>query len=408
MKVIKFAPGLIPVLKHQEHDQSSHGSWADSGSPKLTILGKNDGTNEFFNEKTRVVRYQPEGKEPKDYVLFADEDFVVAFVKPTDGTTINGYSAWKKNKGEIGHLDVTGAGSNPWRSSAKDDNKATIVEVVVGKAHQRRGLASAMLRFHRDMFPELDVQHSDAQLPDGKAWADVAKHQEHDQSTHGSWADGSQGGNNLSHKDVYQLQSGMQDTLMRKIYDAEEKYQPNVQRELPKPFAPSRTEYQTNESYDKAYKAYSKAFDEWSRASTKNIKSTTGEKHLDGSKTGVQSYVNDVTSSDWFVERFGSGGVIGTPKVSLGAISVAGKYEIGTKNGVGYSRLSMDKGYSQAEPVILHELAHYATAISANKPYAGHGLEFARNYVYMASKVMGPEYAAGLESSYREGGVPLG
>jgi putative metallohydrolase (TIGR04338 family) len=70
--------------------------------------------------------------------------------------------------------------------------------------------------------------------------------------------------------------------------------------------------------------------------------------------------------------------------------------------------LSMDKGYSQAEPVILHELAHYATAISANKPYAGHGLEFARNYVYMASKVMGPEYAAGLESSYREGGVPLG
>jgi putative metallohydrolase (TIGR04338 family) len=236
----------------------------------------------------------------------------------------------------------------------------------------------------------------------------VAKHEQHDQSTHGSWADGSQGGNNLSHRDVYQLQSGMQDTLMRKIYDAEEKYQPNVQRELPKPFAPSRTEYQTNESYDKAYKAYSKAFDEWSRASTKNIKSTTGEKHLDGSKTGVQSYVNDVTSSDWFVERFGSGGVIGTPKVSLGAISVAGKYEIGTKNGVGYSRLSMDKGYSQAEPVILHELAHYATAISANKPYAGHGLEFARNYVYMASKVMGPEYAAGLESSYREGGVPIG
>ena len=237
----------------------------------------------------------------------------------------------------------------------------------------------------------------------------VAKHEQHDQSTHGSWADGSQGGNNLSHKDVYQLQSGMQDTLMRKIYDAEEKYQPNVQRELPKPFPPNnRAEYATPEEYDKAYKAYSKAFDEWSRASTKNIQSTTGEKHLDGSKAGVQSYVNDVTSSDWFVERFGRGGVIGTPKVSLGAISVAGKYEIGTKGGVGYSRLSMDKGYSQAEPVILHELAHYATAISANKPYAGHGLEFARNYVYMASKVMGPEYAAGLESSYREGGVPLG
>jgi hypothetical protein len=40
MTVIKFAPGLKPVLKHQEHDQSTHGNWADSGSPKLTILGK--------------------------------------------------------------------------------------------------------------------------------------------------------------------------------------------------------------------------------------------------------------------------------------------------------------------------------------------------------------------------------
>jgi len=27
-KVIRFAPGLIPVFKHQEHDQSTHGSWA--------------------------------------------------------------------------------------------------------------------------------------------------------------------------------------------------------------------------------------------------------------------------------------------------------------------------------------------------------------------------------------------
>ena len=106
---------------------------------------------------------------------------------------------------------------------------------------------------------------------------DVTKHQEHDQSTHGSWADGTQGGNRLTHRDVYQLQSGMQDTLMRKIYDAEEKYQPNVQRELPKPFPPNnRAEYATPEEYDKAYKAYSKAFDEWSRESTRNIKSTTG------------------------------------------------------------------------------------------------------------------------------------
>lgn len=35
MKVIKFAPGLIPVLKHQEHDQSSHGNWATFSSDEL-------------------------------------------------------------------------------------------------------------------------------------------------------------------------------------------------------------------------------------------------------------------------------------------------------------------------------------------------------------------------------------
>lgn len=177
-----------PLKKHEEHDQSTHGSWADSGSPKLTIIGKNDGVNEFFNERTRVVRYQPEGKNPTDYVLYIDGlkgDTVYAIKKPTDGTTIDGWSG--RPKGVVGHLDTT-RGANPWRSSAENDNKATIVEVAVGKAHQRRGLASAMLRFHRDLFPELDLQHSDKLLPDGQAWAEVAKHQEHDQSTHGSWA----------------------------------------------------------------------------------------------------------------------------------------------------------------------------------------------------------------------------
>jgi hypothetical protein len=28
--VIRFEAGLRPILKHQEHDQSSHGSWANS------------------------------------------------------------------------------------------------------------------------------------------------------------------------------------------------------------------------------------------------------------------------------------------------------------------------------------------------------------------------------------------
>lgn len=30
-RVIRFAPGLVPVLKHGEHDQSTHGNWANQG-----------------------------------------------------------------------------------------------------------------------------------------------------------------------------------------------------------------------------------------------------------------------------------------------------------------------------------------------------------------------------------------
>jgi ribosomal protein S18 acetylase RimI-like enzyme len=183
------------ISKHQEHDQSSHGNWSDSGSPKLTIMGQNDGANEFFNERTRVVRYQPKGKQPTDYVLYADGlhgTTIYALKKPTDGTTIDGWSG--KPKGVAGFLETTRSQGNPWRQFSYD-GKSTIVEAAVGKAHQRRGLASAMLQFHRDLFPEQDLQHSDVLSGDGKAWADVVKaranvrkHQEHDQSSHGNWA----------------------------------------------------------------------------------------------------------------------------------------------------------------------------------------------------------------------------
>jgi hypothetical protein len=181
-----------PLAKHEDHDQSTHGSWSNSGSPKLTIMGRNDGANEFLNERTRVVRYQPAGKQPTDYVLYIDGakgSTIYVLKKPTDGTTIDG---WGKQIAKliVGKIDVLPPGSTVGRTSAKDDNFATIYEAIVKPAHQRRGLASAMLQFHRDLFPEQNLQHSDVLSGDGKSWADVAKHQEHDQATHGSWAGG--------------------------------------------------------------------------------------------------------------------------------------------------------------------------------------------------------------------------
>jgi hypothetical protein len=47
-KVIRFEPGLIPVLKHGEHDQSTHGNWALSENyPDLLTLGTFDEESEY-------------------------------------------------------------------------------------------------------------------------------------------------------------------------------------------------------------------------------------------------------------------------------------------------------------------------------------------------------------------------
>jgi putative metallohydrolase (TIGR04338 family) len=238
----------------------------------------------------------------------------------------------------------------------------------------------------------------------------VIKHQEHDQSSHGNWATGTpQGGNNLSHREIYNLMAGQPDPKKSAVYKAEEKHSPVVQQKLEKPFPPNgRGEYATREEYDAAYKKYSKAFDEWSRETSRNIQSDSAKATLDGTRAGVQKYIDTVTKADWFVEAFGRGGSVGTPKVALRDSQTAGTYTIGTKNGQPYSAMVINKGFSLNEPTILHEITHYATAISATKGYQPHGTEFAKNHVYIASKVIGAEYASGLEKAYREEGIDLG
>ena len=236
----------------------------------------------------------------------------------------------------------------------------------------------------------------------------VLKHAQHDQKTHGSWATGQAGGNGLTPREIYNLQVGRTDYSVRDIYSAEEKFQSQSQRTLLKPFPPSR-ELQDKESYNKAYKEYSKEFKEWAVETSRNIQSKTGEKNLDGTVKGVQNYVKEIARADWFVEAFGDGGQLGLPKVTLSEASrQAGRYSFGFRNGEPTTSLSINQYLSRAEPTILHEIAHYATTISATKGFDGHGVEFARNYIYIASKVIGTEYAKGLEMAYRREGIDLG
>jgi hypothetical protein len=239
----------------------------------------------------------------------------------------------------------------------------------------------------------------------------VLKHGTHDQKDHGNWARGG-GGNQLGHRAIYNLQNGVSDTLKSAVYSAENNHNGHQKFYNPveKPFPPNnRDEYSTSAEYDKAYKEYSKKFDEWAKGEGKRLESDLGKELLDGTKAGVQRYVNKITDSDWFTEAFGDGGIIGTPKVTLTSSNrVIGQYTVGVKNGIGISGLAIHKYNMQDEVTILHELAHYATAINETNKFASHGVEFARNHLYILDHAISPAYADGLEKAYREAGVPLG
>ena len=47
VKVIRFAPGLRPVIKHEQHDQATHGSWAN-GTSESSLISTD--TQIAFNE----------------------------------------------------------------------------------------------------------------------------------------------------------------------------------------------------------------------------------------------------------------------------------------------------------------------------------------------------------------------
>lgn len=237
----------------------------------------------------------------------------------------------------------------------------------------------------------------------------VIKHQEHDQSTHGNWATGQKGGSGLSHREMFELKK-QPDPLVSKVYAAEEKNHNQIQDiHIEQPSAPNRADFTEYADYDKAYKQYSKDFTKWSRKVTTSIISPIGEKHLDGTPRGVNGYVRDVISQDWFVEAFGKGGAAGSNlDVFVSSANEAGAYQIGFKNEIPVSNLRIGRGYTKAEPTIVHEIAHYATTISATSPHGGHGVEFARNHIFITSKLFGASFADGLAKAYREAGVPLG
>jgi hypothetical protein len=60
--IVKFAPQLKPVLKHETHDQSSHGSWAEGSKGATSILSDDEIRDVIYNSKTVNEMYQKVAK----------------------------------------------------------------------------------------------------------------------------------------------------------------------------------------------------------------------------------------------------------------------------------------------------------------------------------------------------------
>jgi putative metallohydrolase (TIGR04338 family) len=379
MKVIKFAPGLIPVFKHQEHDQSSHGNWAGDGVS-------------FKQDRNSLTMQDKSGQ------TLASVDFVNLGNNRLDVNSIDSFDGGKGYATKVLEklYSLFPEHSIFWGKT-----------IVPESTHLAQKFSDKYGRTQFMPWGEGVI----AGYEWGELYGDttVKKHEQHDQKTHGSWATGQKGGSGLSHREMYELKK-QPDPLVSKVYAAEEKNHNQIQdKSTPAPAAPNRADFTEYSEYDAAYKKYSKDFLAWSKKVTTSLISPMAKKHLDGTPRGVNGYVRDVIRQDWFVEAFGKGGVAGNNlEVRVSSAGEAGAYQIGFKGDLPISILRVSRGYTQAEPTIIHEIAHYATTISATSPHGGHGVEFARNHVFIASKVMGQEFADGLEKAYREAGIPLG
>jgi len=238
----------------------------------------------------------------------------------------------------------------------------------------------------------------------------IEKHAMHDQSSHGSWA---RGGNKLGTEEIM-ANHKRTDGQQRKVYDAERTIFKDARPKIglaPK-FDKGREDFETEQEYKKAYKEYSKAWDSWARNEAKQIQSKLGEKHLNGTPKGVKEYVDAVLETDYWKENFGYS-PIGKPVVkSMDSSGQQGRWEIGRqwradKGWVYKNNLVIDRIFTMNEATILHELAHFGTAITQTNRYESHGAEFARNYINITTNIAGVEAGNQLRNAYVKSGVEI-
>jgi len=163
MKVIKFAPGLIPVFKHQEHDQSTHGSWAGDGVS-------------FEQDRNSLTMQDKSGQ------TLASVDFVNLGNNRLDINSIDSFDGGKGYATKVLEklYSLFPEHSIFWGKT-----------IVPESTHLAQKFSDKYGRTEFMPWGEGVI----AGYEWGQLYGDttVKKHQEHDQSTHGSWATGQTG-----------------------------------------------------------------------------------------------------------------------------------------------------------------------------------------------------------------------
>lgn len=247
MKVIKFQPGLIPVLKHGNHDQSSHGNWAEGSQGSASELSDDEIRDVIYNSKTVNEMFEKVakrlGKSMKPSVENLSEDEITHYrgvvdvnrdaqrlldgkIKFTDFQTWGQgiYLAEEKdvasNYGTLIRMKLDSSakivkGETAWDSafdvtydnpSARTRNTTTSDFIDLGRietqirAGKMDNLSISDMRNvywaakGYDGFTTYGetVLFNGSKLTVNKAdiGTAVQKHQEHDQSSHGNWASG--------------------------------------------------------------------------------------------------------------------------------------------------------------------------------------------------------------------------
>lgn len=437
---MNYAEGVVERIRNEErhlpgkHDQKSHGGGRVSGAVSKSIL---DRVKNFGGLSVKILS----GNEPVAGYMVGDPRFgaIVSADDFYDETKITGILSdyLKKNKKELSgddkylglwhntkdgkvYLDVSQNILDRTEAiiAGQNNDQLSIWDVVKMEEIDTGGTGAIRTNQHDQDPGHFTNDGSRNRSTSGRVSEEnfrtkreiaenILRHLpgKHDQKTHGGGKSIFKHASN-SPETIGRLHTGY-DPSVKSVYKAERIVAGEKIDYSTRPPAPKHKDFANDKEYLDAYKKYTEDHKNWGIEQLTSIKSDLGKENLDGTKKGIENYVNGVTNSDWFIEKFGTPHPeLGKPKISLSnAKSYSGQVSLSRKNGNWNYQLKIDKSYVKNENTILHEIAHHAVHMSAKERYEGHGIDFRNAHIFIAENVAGKEYADMLRDAYKAEGL---